>query len=312
MSVPAMVAGQLISAGIGAYGANQAANAQETAARQAADAARRNTLMGIQANEPLRYTGYQALGDINSFFGYNTSPYTSAQQLATSTTPVTAKQVLRAIKGGASFDQIAQMGVLGQGTAGGKYIKRLQKAGLSMDQINQLRTGYAQQGVATSATNGATNATPGQMNWDAITQAPDYQFQLQQGTKDIGNSFAARGGAASGNALRALSQFNQGLASQGLDKFISRRMGLVNGGNQATDNVTQIGTQGTGAQMNALQSQGDARASGILGTTNSIGNAINSGFNNYFMGKYLQGQQQPQPMSPYGPYAGGYQFPRGY
>ena len=25
------------------------------------------------------------------------------------------------------------------------------------------------------------------------------------------------------------------------------------------------------------------------GTTNSIGNAINSGFNNYYMGKYLNG-----------------------
>jgi len=269
------ITGALIGTGIqaltGIYGANQASNAQEEAAKAQADTARRNAMLGIQVNEPLRYSGYQALGDINSFLGYQTAPYTSAQQLQASQTPMTAKQVIQAMRGGASFDQIAGMGTLGLGGNNGKFIKRLIKAGLTMDQITQLRNGPQTPQAAPQATPQAGGTQAG---WDAIRNAPDYQFQLQQGTADIGNKFAARGGAASGSALRALAQFNQGLADQGVDKYISRRMNLVTGGTQANNNVQNVGNQYSNSLQDSQQQTGDARASGVLGVTNTLGNAI--------------------------------------
>jgi hypothetical protein len=268
------VTGALIGAGAqaltGIYGANEAANAQEEAAKRQADTARRNAILGIQVNEPLRYAGYNALNDINAFLGYPTSPYTTAAQLQTSQTPLTAKQVIQAMRGGAGFDQIAQMGTLGLGGNNGKFIKRLVKAGLTMDQITQLRNGPQQAGPAPAA----PAAAGSQSGWDAIRNAPDYQFQLEQGTRNVGNSFAARGGAASGNALRALAQFNQGLADQGVDKFMQRRMNIVNGGTTATNNVQNAGNTYSNNLMDSQRQQGDARASGVLGTTNTLGNAI--------------------------------------
>jgi hypothetical protein len=41
---------------------------------------------------------------------------------------------------------------------------------------------------------------------------PGYQFQLQQGNKAVTNAGAAGGSAGSGNTMKAMSQYNQGLA----------------------------------------------------------------------------------------------------
>lgn len=304
-SDPWAAGASIFSGALGAIGANQASKAQQAAARDAANTARRNAMMGIQINEPMRSTGYQALNDINSFFGYQSSPYTSANQLATTLSPLTSKQVKQAIKGGAGFDELSQMGTLGSGN---KSIKRLMKAGLSMEQIQQLRTGMAPQ-QGTPQGGAQASGQPGQMNWDAITNAPDYQLQLQQGTKNMGNSFAARGGSASGNALRALSDFNQGLASQGLDKFINRRMGLVNGGQQAIGNVQQAGTSGANAMMDSQYSQGDARASGIYNQYGAIAGGL-AGIGEAMGRRSQDGGYGGPTNNMYGPYSGGYQFPQ--
>ncbi len=297
--------GGVLQAGAGIYASNQAANAQQEAAKDAEAMQRRNMLMGIQANEPLRYAGYQALGDINSFLGYQTAPYASANQLATSLTPLTSKQVKQAIKGGAGFEQLAQMGTLGTGN---KSIKRLIKAGLSMDQIQQLRTGMAPQAAQPQQA-----AQPASDPWNAIRNAPDYQFALSEGQRNIGNSFAARGGAASGNALRELARFGTGLADQGIDRMLQRRWDVVNGGQRAGENVQQTGSNYANYAGNAQMAQGDARASGIMGAANSVMGAVNNGFNNYYMGQYMnqmgRGVQAGSP-SQYGPYAGGYQMPQ--
>lgn len=45
-------------------------------------------------------------------------------------------------------------------------------------------------------------------------QSPGYNFQMQQGIGAIQNSAAAHGGVVSGNTLKALNQFGQGVANQ--------------------------------------------------------------------------------------------------
>jgi hypothetical protein len=274
-----------VSSAIGAFGANSAAKKQEEAARLAAEMERRGYVNSLLLNEPGRFTGNQALNDINNFLGYESAPYTPVSQLLGNTTPITYKNVVKYMRQGASFDDIAGMGTLG--TPGKKGLKRLIKAGLSMDQISQLQAGRQSQPQQQAAPQSS-----GPTGFAALENAPDYQFTLQQGTKNIGNTFAARGGAASGNALRALSEFNQGLASNQVDNFLNRRMNLVDGGSRATSNTQQAGQNYAQGYGNAQQAQGDARASGIMGVANSLANGLNGGVNNYLMGQYVKGMPQ--------------------
>ena len=279
MSVPwqqiAASASSLLGNAGSAIGGHAASQAMQDAAWQQQQQYRRNLLMQLGINEPLRSSGYQALNDVNNFFGYSTPAYHTANQLATSLNPISGKDVKKFVKQGMSVDQIAGMGTL---NAGKKTISRLIKAGLTPEQITRLQNGAAANASAPSsggATGGATGSGAGGENWSVFTNSPDYQFALQQGTKNAGNSFAARGGAASGNALRALSEFNQGLASNQIDKFLNRRMGLVNGGQSAINNVGAAGNNYTTGMAGATGAIGDARASGILGVSNAWAQHMN-------------------------------------
>lgn len=304
--VTGMAIAQGVGSLIGAAGAKSAAKRQEAAARQQAEIARRNMLMNLAISEPQRSTGYQALGDINRMFGYTSAPYSTGQELARTLTPITYKNVAKYLKQGATADQIAQMGTLG--VPGKKGLRRLIRAGLTMDDIQRLQAGP-------SATP-ATPATPGEAaapsGVNAFQASPDYQFRRDEGTRAIGNSFAARGGAASGNALRALAEFNSNLASREFGDWFNRRVTLANGG-QAANTATQLaGTRYADQAGQAAQAVGDARASGVMGVTNALGQALQGIGDAYFWNQYLRRPTQTTPThSPYGPYAGGYQLPGG-
>jgi hypothetical protein len=309
--------GALIGGGIsalgGILGSNSAADAQEEAAKQSAEVQRRNMLLQLGLAEPSRNLGYQAMGDLSALYGYGMSPYPTQQNLASTLTHIKSKDVVKQLRRGATVDQIAQFGSLG-GRLNGKAMKRLTKAGLSMEQIQQLSAGGRAAGASPGqpAAQQAPQQTQASM-FDRFRQTPGYQFALQEGTRDIGNSFAARGGAASGNALRALNQFNSGLASHTFNTERNALMQMAGMGQVATGQAGNAAGQYANAQSASQMAQGDARASGIMGGVNSLGNAVNAGFNNYYMGQYLnrmpQGGAQPPAYSPYGPYGDGYKFP---
>lgn len=133
--------------------------------------------------------------------------------------------------------------------------------------------------------NTAISGTPDQ---SAFTASPGYQFRLAEGQKAGQNQFAARGGAFSGNALKALSDYNQGMASNEFSNWWNQLQGLVNTGATGTSGTANAGAQNVNniinstnqnslAQQNALTAQGDARASGVLGVTN----ALSFGLGNY-------------------------------
>jgi hypothetical protein len=97
---------------------------------------------------------------------------------------------------------------------------------------------------------------------------PGYQFRQQQGEQAINRSAAARGGRLGGDTMKALSEFNQGLASQEFDKYANRQMGMAQS-LDARDQQNQMAR--FGAQMNlanAYNSAG-ANAAGILSNTGS-------------------------------------------
>jgi hypothetical protein len=111
--------------------------------------------------------------------------------------------------------------------------------------------------------------------------SPDYEFIRNEGTRGIQNQFAARGGAQSGNALRALSEFNSNLAAGDFNNWWNRQAGLAGVGQNATGTVANAG-QNTSANVgNYLAGQGVSRASGIVGRRAALAGGINDGVSNW-------------------------------
>jgi hypothetical protein len=306
-----VLAGSVLSAGLGALGSNSAAKQQEQAANRAGELQRRGSLAQLQMNEPQRALGYQALGDIASLYGYSQAPYATIGQVQSTLSPISYKNVQKYLKQGASFEDIAAMGTLG--TPGKKGIKRLIKGGLTMDQILQLQRGPQATAPAAGAPAAGTATQPAAGNMDRFFTSPDYQFRQEQGAQAIDRSAAARSGALSGNAIRAGTEYASNLASGEFGNYMNRLFQVAGLGSAAT-NASQGAVQsGVNGQAQAAQAAGDARASGIMGGVNSAVGAINNGTSLYALQQYMKQPQSPAApptMSPYGPYAGGYQLPQ--
>lgn len=118
-------------------------------------------------------------------------------------------------------------------------------------------------------------------DYSSFFASPDYTFRRDEGMRGIENSFAARGGAQSGNALRALAEFNSNLAAGEFGNFFNRQAALADIGQVATNQTTGAGLATAGMTGNALQNAGASRASGILGRNAAIANGITSGYENW-------------------------------
>jgi hypothetical protein len=115
--------------------------------------------------------------------------------------------------------------------------------------------------------------------------SPDYAFTRSEGLRGVQQSAAARGGAYSGNALRGITDYASGLASQQFGNYSNRLASLAGVGQSANGTLAATGAQASGNIGNALMAGGDARASGIMGAANSWTGAINSGMNNVLLGR---------------------------
>lgn len=138
-------------------------------------------------------------------------------------------------------------------------------------------------------------------DYSAFFKSPDYQFRKDQGMQGIENSFSASGGAKSGNALKALADFNSNLASGEFGNYFNRQLALAGQGQAATGQSASSGVATGQIVGNALQNAGDARASGVAGQYNALGQGL-SGLSQG-LGYYMQQRQQRQ--NPYGGYFGG-------
>ena len=109
-----------------------------------------------------------------------------------------------------------------------------------------------------------------------FTASPDYQWRLGQGQKALDNYLAAHGGTVSGNAAKAMIDYNQGQAStefQNSSNALLQMAGLGQNSNNTTANAMQSTAAGQAA---GIMAAGDASASSYMNT----GSAINSGINN--------------------------------
>lgn len=109
----------------------------------------------------------------------------------------------------------------------------------------------------------------------AFLESPDYQFRRDEGTRDIAQSYAARGSGRSGNALRALAEFNSGLASGEFNQRFNRLAALAGAGQTANAQAGNAAiTTGQLIGRNQIDAA-NARASGIAGAGAAQADGIN-------------------------------------
>lgn len=133
--------------------------------------------------------------------------------------------------------------------------------------------------------NGAPPLSEGALQ--GFYNSPDYKFALKGGSEALDNSAAAKGGAISGNQIRAQTEYGQGLATQNLQNYFSKLSGMAGQGIQAGSNLGQLGTNlGTGVSGqvgtssnnigNSLMAAGTAEASGIKGMVGGFNQGLSS------------------------------------
>ncbi len=107
-----------------------------------------------------------------------------------------------------------------------------------------------------------------------LEQYPGYQFALSQGVEAVEKSAAARGLLQSGQTLKSLTQYGQGLASSNIENYLNRLQGLAGGGQQAAAQTGAFGAAAAGAAGAAGERAGAARATGYLGQAGALGGAL--------------------------------------
>lgn len=76
--------------------------------------------------------------------------------------------------------------------------------------------------------------------FNAFTQSPGYQYQLDQGLKAIERRNAATGTLLGGNTLKELQEYGSNLANQDYNNYINNLMGQANIGQNAATNISNI------------------------------------------------------------------------
>ncbi len=115
---------------------------------------------------------------------------------------------------------------------------------------------------------------------EEFNKTPGFQFELEQGARALERSQAARGGAVSGSAQKALLGFSQGLASTRYGEASDRasRIFQQNRDNTINPLMSLIGVGQTATQsINANEGQaGQGQAANLMTAGQFAGNTINN------------------------------------
>jgi hypothetical protein len=148
----------------------------------------------------------------------------------------------------------------------------------------------------------ASRYTP--FGMEQFQQDPGYGFRLKEGLRALESSAAARGGLLSGNAMRGITRYGQGLASEeftnAFNRYQTERAARLNplqslvGLGQTSANTlgSAAGQYGQTMAQNAAQ-MGNIRASGYVGQANALTGALGQGLN-YYQNQQMMDRYFPQ------------------
>lgn len=131
-----------------------------------------------------------------------------------------------------------------------------------------------------------------------FNQDPGYQFRMDQGSRALQASAAARGGLLSGGTLKALDRYGQDYASNEYSNAYNRfnndqstrfnRLSSIAGlGQTSTAQTGAAGTAAAGQIGSAQIGAGNAAAAGYVGQANAVNNGISSLGNFYMQQQYM-------------------------
>ena len=165
---------------------------------------------------------------------------------------------------------------------------------------NTLATLLKQLGIGTNGqlTPGAPLTTP--FNASLYHQSPGYQFQLNQGLNAVQNASSATGGINSGNTLKALTQYGQGVANQDYyqgqqvyqgqqNQLFNYLQTLAGSGQNAGAQLGALGNAAAANQGNFVTQAGNALAAGTIGQANALTGGINGVSSNFLLASLLSG-----------------------
>lgn len=107
-------------------------------------------------------------------------------------------------------------------------------------------------------------------------QDPGYGFRMSEGLKALERSAAGRGGAASGAAMKGITQYGQNLASQEYQNAFNRYMANRQARLSPLQNLMGVGAGAASGLMGGTRDVGEAQASGIVGAANARQQGINN------------------------------------
>lgn len=113
-------------------------------------------------------------------------------------------------------------------------------------------------------------------DYGGFTTTPGYDFRLQSGNDSINALAGARGGLHSGATLKALADYNQGMASDEYGNYLGRLAGLTDMGTGAAANTASAGANYAAGAGNALAQSGQAQANSYLNSANAMTGGINN------------------------------------
>ena len=139
---------------------------------------------------------------------------------------------------------------------------------------------------------------------EQFQQDPGYGFRLKEGLRALESSAAARGGLLSGNQMRGVTRFGQGIAADEYTNAFNRyqaerqaRLGPLQslvGLGQTSANTIGSATGAYGQQLaQGAATMGNIRASGYTNQANALTGALGQGLN-YYQNQQMMNRVFPQ------------------
>ena len=171
-----------------------------------------------------------------------------------------------------------------QGSSGGGGGRRQQRLDREQQQAQYDQTRedympYAEAGY------GAVNQL--QNPHENFMASPGYEFRRDEGIRDVGNFFSAR--TSGGNAMKALAEFNQGLATDEFGNWWKQQQGLANMGQNAVAGTASAGQNNANMQSNSYQNQSYQEQQNQLQRYSGINNSVQGSIENWQYGRNRRG-----------------------
>jgi hypothetical protein len=298
----------LVGAAASSRSASRAADAQGRASRDAIDAQTEAERRALAMQEPFYEAGYAATAAMMDMAGLDRSGLgasarvTSARDrgvvMGDTLLPEGTYSDSPSNKKGSNIFYNGQR--IGRVVPGGPNGRFVNDTGFDVD--GTFRT---LAGSATATESPADLSSYDKYDWKTD---PGYQFRLDEGTRALERSAAARGILNSGGTLRSATRYAQDYASNEYQRVFDRISTIAGRGQSAATTGSNV-IVGTGENVGrALVNAGEARASGYIAQGNAWANAANQGMTLYgYLNRPSGGSPSLYPMSgadPYGYYNG--------